>query len=88
MTNNSAVANWNNSCHILRASHYSDKPGFYEDPYTGASIWIGALWVPGALTYLGYSGIAEYNENDRIHHAQSRIDALRRMKANLRCHEY
>ncbi|MCU7877655.1 MAG: hypothetical protein AAES65_14905 [Candidatus Thiodiazotropha sp. (ex. Lucinoma kazani)] len=72
----------------FESQSYSDKPGFYEDPYTGASIWIGALWVPGALSYLGYSGIAEYHENDRIHHAQSRIDALRRMKANLRCHEY
>ncbi|MCU7918486.1 MAG: hypothetical protein KZQ99_16440 [Candidatus Thiodiazotropha sp. (ex Dulcina madagascariensis)] len=72
----------------LETQTYSAKPGFYEDPYTGASIWIGALWVPGALTYLGYSGIAEYHENDRTQAARSRIEALRRMKANLRCYEH
>jgi hypothetical protein len=71
----------------LESRSYSAKPGFYEDPYTGASIWIGSLWVPGALSYLGYSAVAEYHENDRLHHTQSRIEALRRMKAKLRCHE-
>ncbi|MES9992332.1 MAG: hypothetical protein ABW098_10285 [Candidatus Thiodiazotropha sp.] len=71
----------------LESLSYTAKPGFYEDPYTGASIWIGSLWVPGALSYLGYSAIAEYQENDRIHHNQSRIEGLRRIKANLRCHE-
>jgi hypothetical protein len=71
----------------LESRSYTAKPGFYEDPYTGASIWIGSLWVPGALSYLGYSAIAEYQENDRLHHIQSRIEALRRIKANLRCYE-
>jgi hypothetical protein len=71
----------------LEGQAYSAKPGFYEDPYTGASIWIGSLWAPGALSYLGYSAVAEYTENDRLHHTQSRIEALRRMKAKLRCHE-
>jgi hypothetical protein len=71
----------------LESRSYSAKPGFYEDPYTGASIWIGSLWMPGALSYLGYSAIAEFQENDRLHHTQSRIEALRRMKAKLRCHE-
>jgi hypothetical protein len=71
----------------LESRSYTAKPGFYEDPYTGASIWIGSLWVPGALSYLGYSAVAEYQENNRLHHTQSRIEALRRMKARLRCHE-
>ncbi|MES9970139.1 MAG: hypothetical protein ABW092_08900 [Candidatus Thiodiazotropha sp.] len=71
----------------LEGHAYSAKPGFYEDPYTGASIWIGSLWIPGALSYLGYSAVAEYQENDRLHHTQSRIEGLRRMKAKLRCHE-
>lgn len=71
----------------LESRSYSAKPGFYVDPYTGASIWIGSLWVPGALSYLGYSAVAEYQENDRLHHTQSRIEALRRMKAKLHCHE-
>ncbi|MEW8508275.1 MAG: hypothetical protein AB2598_16390 [Candidatus Thiodiazotropha sp.] len=71
----------------LESRSYSAKPGFYEDPYTGASIWIGSLWVPGALSYLGYSAIADYHESDRLHHNHSRIEGLRRLKANLRCHE-
>jgi hypothetical protein len=67
---------------------YSAKPGFYEDPFTGASIFIGAVWAPGALAYLGYSGVAEYYENDRVGEAHNRIEALRRMKAKLHCYEY
>lgn len=72
----------------LESDTYSAKPGFYEDPYTGASIFIGAVWAPATLAYLGYSGAAEYAENDRVNDAQNRIEALRRMKANLHCHEY
>jgi hypothetical protein len=67
---------------------YSAKPGFYEDPYTGTSIWVSAIWAPEALTYLGYSGIAEYHENDRMNNAQNRIEALRRRKASLHCYEH
>ncbi|MES9940115.1 MAG: hypothetical protein ABW104_00950 [Candidatus Thiodiazotropha sp. 6PLUC2] len=72
----------------LESDTYSAKPGFYEDPYTGASIFVGAVWAPGALAYLGYSGAAEYYENDRVNDAQNRIEALRRMKAKLHCYEY
>ncbi|MEW8497087.1 MAG: hypothetical protein AB2699_01165, partial [Candidatus Thiodiazotropha taylori] len=67
---------------------YSAKPAFYEDPYAGASIFVGAVWAPGALAYLGYSGAAEFYEQDRVSEAQNRIEALRRMKARLRCYEY
>ncbi|MET0065703.1 MAG: hypothetical protein ABW076_05095 [Candidatus Thiodiazotropha sp.] len=73
---------------MLENDTYTAKPGFYEDPYTGASIWISAIWAPGALAYLGYSGVAEYYEDDRIHDAQSRIEALRRIKAQSHCYEY
>ncbi|MCG7900403.1 MAG: hypothetical protein JAY99_16825 [Candidatus Thiodiazotropha lotti] len=72
----------------LESDTYSAKPGFYEDPYAGASIFVGAVWAPGALAYLGYSGAAEYYEQDRVSEAQNRIEALRRMKARLRCYEY
>ncbi|MES9862029.1 MAG: hypothetical protein ABW157_06990 [Candidatus Thiodiazotropha sp. LLP2] len=72
----------------LESDTYSAKPGFYEDPYTGASIFIGAVWAPGALAYLGYSGAAEYYESDRVNDAQNRIEALRRMKAKRHCYEY
>jgi len=66
---------------------YSSKPGFYNDPYHGTSIWGGAVWAPGAWSYLAYSGVAEYAEYNRIHHAQNRIEALRYLKARRRCHE-
>ena len=66
---------------------YSDKPGFYEDPYHGASIWGGAIWAPGAWSYLAYSGVAEYAENSSMQEAQNRIEALRYLKARRRCHE-
>ena len=69
------------------AASYSDKPGFYDDPYHGASIWTGTLWAPGAWTYLAYSGVAEYGEYSRTSDAQARIEALRQLKARQRCHE-
>ena len=73
---------------VLESDTYSAKPGFYEDPYAGASVFVGAVWAPGALVYLGYSGAAEYTEYDRVSDAQNRIEALRRMKAELHCYEY
>jgi hypothetical protein len=73
---------------LLENNTYSAKPSFHEDPYTGASIWIGAVWAPGTLAYLGYSGVAEYYEQDRVQNAQNRIEALRHLKARLRCYEY
>lgn len=71
----------------LMPQTYSGKPGFYDDPYHGASIWGGAIWAPGAWTYLGYSGVAEYAEYARIRDARNRIEALRYLKARRRCHE-
>ena len=71
----------------LNPQTYSSKPGFYEDPYHGASIWGGAVWAPGAWSYLGYSGVAEYAEYRRMQDAQNRIEALRYLKARRRCHE-
>jgi len=66
---------------------YSDKPGLYDDPYHGASLWAGTLWAPGAWSYLAYSGVAEYAEYSRTQPALARIEALRQLKARLRCHE-
>ncbi len=71
----------------LNPQTYSGKPGFYNDPYHGASLWTGAVWAPGAWSYLAYSGVAEYAEYTRMHDAQNRIEALRYLKARRRCHE-
>lgn len=82
------------NCHALEqalsresAASYSDKPGFYDDPYHAASLWAGTLWAPGAWSYLAYSGVAEYGEYSRTQPALARIEALRQLKARLRCHE-
>jgi len=66
---------------------YSGKPGFYDDPYHGASLWGGTLWAPGLWSYLAYSGAAEYAEYSRTRQAQERIEALRLLKAKQRCYE-
>ncbi|MGD8908771.1 MAG: hypothetical protein PVI92_05435 [Chromatiales bacterium] len=66
---------------------YSGKPDFYNDPYHGASLWGGAVWAPGLWIYLPYSGVAEYAEYRRMQDAQSRIEALRHLKARRQCHE-
>ena len=71
----------------LQMETYSDKPGFYEDPYTGASLWGGILWTEGAWSYLAYSGVADYAEYLRTSKAADRMEALRRLKARRRCHE-
>jgi hypothetical protein len=66
---------------------YSSKPGFYNDPYHGASLWGGAVWAPGVWSYMAYSGVTEYSEYRRIRDAHNRIEALRYLKARRRCHE-
>ncbi len=71
----------------LSPQTYSSKPGFYDDPYHAASLWSGAIWVPGAWSYMAYSGVAEYAEESRMQDAQNRIEALRYLKARRRCHE-
>lgn len=65
---------------------YSYKPGFYRDPAHGAAIF-GGLFIPPAWGYLGYSGLAEYYDEQRIISARHRIAVLRRLKAYRRCYE-
>jgi hypothetical protein len=73
--------------YTLSVETYSDKPGFYKDPYNGASLWGGILWSPGVWSYLAYSGVAEYAEQARMRSAADRMEALRHLKARRRCHE-
>jgi len=63
---------------------YSYKPGFYSDPAHGVALWGGLYWAP-ALSYLGYSELAGYQERARIAQVQQRIEVLRRLKARRRC---
>ena len=65
---------------------YSYKPGFYRDPGHGAAILIGMV-EPAALSYLLYSGVAEYYDQKRIIDARHRIAVLRQLKAYRHCYE-
>lgn len=66
---------------------YSYKPDFYNDPYQGASVWIGTTLFMPAYALSVYSGIQQYGENTRIVSAEERIDVLRHLKAQNRCFE-
>lgn len=66
---------------------YSYKPGFYQDPYQGASVAVGTAIFWPAYGLLGYSGYLDYKENERIISAEERINLLRQLKAEKRCFE-
>ena len=63
---------------------YSYKPGFYQDPYQGASITIGTTVFWPAYGLLGYSGYLDYKENERMINSEERINLLRQLKAEKR----
>jgi hypothetical protein len=77
---------------------YRYVPGFYDDPYNAFAIWMGTIGVlsvtdvevldvPLWYGYLGFSGYKRHAEEERIHKANMRIEALRRVKARKRCFE-
>lgn len=66
---------------------YSYLPGFYADPYQGASVFIGTTIGWPAYGFLGYSYYTAYQDEQRIQPTQHRIDTLRKMKAEKRCFE-
>lgn len=66
---------------------YSYQPDFYNDPYQGASVWIGTTLFTPAYALSAFSGLARFQENGRIISAQQRIEVLRHLKAQLRCFE-
>jgi hypothetical protein len=77
---------------------YSYVPGFFDDPYNGASIFVGTtnildlnvtLKVQFPLTYafLVYYGYEKYKERERQVLVHNRIETLRRAKASKRCFE-
>ncbi|MCW8890790.1 MAG: hypothetical protein OQL20_09055 [Sedimenticola sp.] len=66
---------------------YSYKPDFYNDPYQGASIWIGTTLFMPVYALSAYSGFKQYGENARIITAEERIALLRHLKAQNRCFE-
>jgi hypothetical protein len=66
---------------------YSYLPGFYADPYNGASLIIGTTIGWPAYGFLGYGYYVGYQDRQRILPAEHRIETLRRLKAENRCFE-
>lgn len=71
----------------LQPQTYSYKPGFYDDPYQGASVWVGTTLFMPAYALSGYLAYLDYQENARIISAEERIEALRHLKARQHCFE-
>ncbi|AKH22014.1 hypothetical protein AAY24_02820 [Sedimenticola thiotaurini] len=71
----------------LTPDTYSYQPGFYEDPYHGASIWIGTTILMPAYALSGYVEYLRYQERGRMISAEDRIEMLRRLKAQKHCFE-
>lgn len=71
----------------LQPRTYSYKPGFYDDPYQGASVWVGTTLFMPAYALSGYLAYLQYQENARIISAEDRIEVLRHLKARHHCFE-
>lgn len=71
----------------LQPQTYSYKPGFYNDPYQGTSIWVGTTLFMPAYALSGYLAYLQYQENARIISAEERIEVLRHLKARHHCFE-
>ena len=74
---------------IATLTPYTDsfKPGFFHDPYHGASLTLGTTVSWPAYSVLGYSLFVDYRERERIFRTQERIETLRALKAEKHCFE-
>ena len=66
---------------------YNYRPDFDQDPYVGASIIASATFSMIGYGYLGFRAVGDFVEEKRIHSANSRIEELRRLKAEKYCYE-
>lgn len=66
---------------------YSYKPGFYDNPYQGGSLFLGTLFSPAFYLFPAYDYYLGYRERARIIPAENRIETLRRLKADKHCFE-
>ncbi|MET0025415.1 MAG: hypothetical protein ABW085_14205 [Sedimenticola sp.] len=71
----------------LQPQTYSYQPGFYEDPYTGASVVVGTTIFWPTYAALGYIGYLDFKEKGRIVSAENRIEEIRFLKAQKHCFE-
>ncbi|MCW8908009.1 MAG: hypothetical protein OQL28_12230 [Sedimenticola sp.] len=71
----------------LQPQTYSYKPGFYDDPYQGTSVWVGTTLFMPAYALSGYLAYLQYQENARVISAEERIEVLRHLKARHHCFE-
>ncbi len=66
---------------------YSYRPGFYEDPYVGAAIFVGTTMAPVAYALLLVPTYGTLSDRARNQPAEERIAILRRIKAEKHCFE-
>ncbi len=64
---------------------YSYKPGFYDNPYQGAALFLGTVYNQAFYLYPAYDYYLDYRERARIIPAENRIETLRRLKADRHC---
>lgn len=72
----------------LAPLRYSFKPGFFEDPYHGASLAVGTTIGWPAYSVLGYSYLVGIHDQQRIIETENRIATLRSLKAERHCFEH
>ncbi|HEB95684.1 MAG TPA: hypothetical protein ENI96_04545 [Sedimenticola thiotaurini] len=64
---------------------YSYKPGFYDNPYQGGSLFLGTLFSPWFYLFPAYDYYLDYREQARMIPAEERIETLLRLKADRHC---
>lgn len=73
---------------VLAPLRYSYRPGFFEDPYHGASLAVGTTIGWPAYGVLGYSYLVGRHDQQRIVETENRIATLRSLKAERHCFEH
>ncbi len=66
---------------------YNYRPAFDQDPYVGASLWVGTTVFMPAYAFLGLRYIGDFQQDQRIQTASARIESLRHLKAEKFCYE-
>jgi len=70
---------------LITPLSYSYKPGFYDNPYQGASMIAGTMLAPAFYLYSVYDYYLDYRESKRIIPTLDRLERLRHMKAEKHC---
>ncbi len=66
---------------------YNYRPDFDRDPYAGTAIIAGATISLVGYGYLAFRVAGDFMEDKRIQSASTKIEGLRRLKAEKYCYE-